>query len=120
MGHSFCRAFVVVLAILVSSGPAAAQKPGDIFVAGAGIHSCGKFLEARRGPAAAEAEYANWTSGYLTGVNWMGGGGINKALESTDLSGRMAWLEKHCREKPLVSFFDAVSALVLELNRRPK
>ena len=49
-------------------------------------------------------------------MNW--DGTLNAALESIDLHGSLAWVEKYCRDKPLDPFVHAASALAVEIINR--
>jgi hypothetical protein len=108
----------VALALLAFAVPSPAQAPdGKFMVLGLGKESCGSYLQARQSPS--EEWYVSWLGGFLTGMeaNWIHRG-REAALESFDMAGGVAWIDKYCREKPLNSVLDAGLALFVYLAKR--
>jgi hypothetical protein len=88
---------------------------GAFVTFGRGQESCGEYLRAaederKARPARPDPRtfysteymrFATYADGYLTGANEAQSSGVG---QSTDLSGRMAWLESYCRQQPLDFF----------------
>ena len=94
-------------------GPAAHSSEANSY--GSADKTCGVYLEARgqRGVAYldAAAEFTDWLGGYLSGVNAMSVD-TNNVLGKAELSDAVSWLERYCGAHALVSFAEAVDALV--------
>ena len=96
------------------------DENGDYVVGGLANHSCGKFTSAVDKGNNAEQwaewnKYQNYTLGFINGLN-LGLENTYDLLGNTDMSGAMAFLEKHCRENPLVNYGDATATLSAKLH----
>ena len=113
------RIIALVLCLAFTSMSFGVDENGDYMVRGLANHSCGKFTSAvDKGNNAEKWEewnkYQNHTLGFINGLN-LGLGNTTDLLGNTDMSGAMAFLEKHCRENPLDKYRNAIDALLLEL-----
>ncbi|SRR6266508_1062271 len=105
------RSLCVVTLVWSVAGALNAEAQSGIFVSGAGIISCGKFLETRDisrrsgTPSFDSVAHAEWLAGFLSGANWQGKGYINAGMGASDIEGRMAWIEKSCRENHSILCF---------------
>ena len=95
-------------------------------VIGFGLESCGKYVEARdeerrRGRSVDGVHYLNWVGGFMSGANWSAiDAGRRGFIKGHDTSGLLAWLDNHCRENPLDSFFTASTELAIHLIQRTR
>jgi hypothetical protein len=111
---------VAIVALTVLSGQAWSE--GSIAIFSTGNKSCGEYLRAaeterKARPAHPERnsiysmdylDFASYTEGFLAGTNM---NPMSTAGASTDLWGRMAWLEDYCRRNPLEIYINALSLL---------
>lgn len=108
----------VFLSAAISTSAQAADPPqGKVAVQlyGAGINSCGSWLE-HRGIDALHSHELSWVLGWLSASeNWGTGLGIH--LRHTDANAVSAYVDKYCRENPLKSIADASLGLVVELAK---
>jgi hypothetical protein len=112
---------ITLFLTLITPALAQSAKHQPVFIFGAGLASCGEFLqkakterETRPSSATAtqiyDSEYAAlviYADGFLTGANlW----DVQNSLtgNSTDTLGRMAWIENYCRARTLDKFFHAL------------
>jgi len=96
-----------------------ADENGDYIAMGLANHSCGKFTSAVDKGNNAENwaewnKYRNYTNGFISGLNLALENTLD-LLGNTDMSGAMAFLEKHCRENPLVTYGNAIDTLAIKL-----
>jgi hypothetical protein len=122
------RKFLIAGLVAISglAIPAYAQYPVTAYVFSDGTRSCGEYLKAAEGeqkirPARTPDNsiysndylaFAAYADGYLTGENV----GLHTSTgQSTDLFGRLSWLETYCRQYPLTSYVNALEALRLYL-----
>jgi hypothetical protein len=97
-------AIAAVILILIDR----AQAQGQVSIYGAGVQSCGKWLDERRTPID-WLEEGQWVLGYVSAA----GEFLN--LRDTDSRGISAWVDNYCRDNPLKSIGNAAMALVKEL-----
>ena len=92
-----------VVALLVGGvGGYVLHGQGKLQILGSGSFSCGRWLEDRRGTFSDWGFAAEWTNGYLTGLQ-DGSAGIF-ALTSNqtgDLAGNSAWIDQYCQSHPI-------------------
>ena len=85
------------------------------WVMGVGAGSCGKLLTAERENSKLGMQiYVTWTQGYLSGVNFV----KDKQAKNlrTDPDTILAYLLKHCHDKPLDEIYTVVGALIVDLS----
>lgn len=104
----------------------------NVAMAGAGISSCGQYLEVVSDPAQESIAlmFASWTQGFLTALNMSRtsslpkGGDVSFSTVSTvdisDMHGQERWLQNYCSRNPLDAYAKANIRLWLELIRRQK
>src|SRR5262245_47877940 len=119
-GGYIMRWLIVLLMFFASTASVAAQEKFVTY----GTLNCGEYVQAReeqrrRGSPTIESDkYLAWLAGFLTGVNFGWHGGLEKDLGPVPIAGHLAWLENHCRAKPLNSLTQGAMALVGELRQR--
>ena len=92
-------------------GGAMTTRAEGVTTYGAGLESCGEYLEARDGQSSEEMVFVEWFSGYLSGVNSTYNR-ANNILADSNLKQAMYWVEKYCRAHPTASFGTAAFALL--------
>jgi hypothetical protein len=115
-------AFAEAVGILLLGGkPGPAAHSIQVTSYGSADKSCQLYLGAREQRDAtyleASAEFTNWLGGYLSGVNAMSLD-TNDVLGKAALADAVAWLERYCTAHVLVTFGEAVDALVLAQQPR--
>lgn len=95
------------------SGVTHAQNP--VWVQGPGTFSCGKYLELRATKSdSQDAILASWAWGYIAGFD-MEANTPTKA-GPPDMPSTLAFIDKHCRDKPLDNVVLATIALIRDLG----
>ncbi len=110
-------AAVAVAALTVSSG-AHSQKA----IMGAGIRTCGDWLQYRSNNPAMAYQLFAWIDGYISGFNiaspdsdFLTAAANSNGLNSNALN---AWVDNYCRSKPLDVIAAAATALMQALKAR--
>lgn len=80
---------------------------------GAGVGSCGEWLEARE--SGNYYTHGQWILGFLSALTFMG-----TEMADTDSRAIVAWMDSYCREHPLDDLVTATSSLAFELMDRAK
>jgi hypothetical protein len=133
-GHAV-SALAVMVALLLLVGQAWCEEV-TTYVLSKGNSSCSEFLQAmdaeRKGRPAHPAPippgywayyseaflaFAMFADGFLTGVNFASDE-ARMAGASTDLWGRMLWIENYCHRQPLKTYINALLALKRHLQSR--
>jgi hypothetical protein len=114
--------FAEAVGILLLGGkPGPAAHSIEAINYGSADKSCEVYLDARRQRDVAyldaSAEFTNWLGGYLSGVNAMSLS-TNNVLGKGELTDAISWLETYCGGHPLISFGNAVGALVVAQQPR--
>ena len=112
------RHTLMIAAILLLLTCAETVAQNTIYGYGYGNSSCGAWLEARRQNNPASVGMRNWVLGFLTAYNLYGSPGRGDVLHGTDAEGAWAWLDKHCRDNPTESLFNAAERLIKHLESR--
>lgn len=87
-------------------------QPTAPMIYGAGVRSCGSWLEARKDDDVVWQVYVQWTLGFLSAANVY----LENTPQKTDSDAVIAWLDNYCRDNPLSSVRNAMVNLVLELQ----
>jgi len=91
-------------------------KPADSIFSmnGVGTHSCGVYMENRRGLNSETYKhmYQQWGAGFMAGASKDGGG----ANPVTDLETYTAWLDKWCADDPASKIISGYFALGKRLS----
>lgn len=89
---------------------------------GAGMASCGKYVEARQSNRSGEIyQFSAWIDGFLTAFTMYNPDAHPDYINSKkDDEALLLWLDNYCKEKPLDNFHLAVQSLVKELNASKK
>lgn len=101
---------LVVLASILAVTPAMAQRKATF--TGAGVLSCGEFINSKDQPGAA-GFYAQWAQGYMTGYNYFAQG---PQVVTPEPSTILLFSERHCRNNPLDTYAQAIGALINEIG----
>jgi hypothetical protein len=114
--------FAEAVGILLLGGkPGPAAHSIEAISYGSADKSCDVYLDARQQRDVAyldaSAEFTNWLGGYLSGVNAMSLS-TNNVLGKGELTDAISWLERYCGGHPLISFGNAVGALVVAQQPR--
>jgi hypothetical protein len=107
--------------LLLGGKPGPAAHSMEVTSYGSAGKSCGVYLDAREQRDAiyldASAEFTNWLGGYLSGVNAMSLS-TNDVLGKGQLSDAVSWLERYCGAHPMMTFGEAVAALIVAQQPR--
>src|SRR5712691_7550859 len=103
--------FILVLAVFLPF-TAQAQSDVEVFVIGAGISSCGTWIETRQKPAQ-HYQYLQWVLGFITSSNWYSYNNGPQA-KPLDVKAVVAFIDQYCRNNPLHSLTYAAAAVVQE------
>jgi len=81
-------------------------------VYGAGIHSCGSYVQAFRtgDPTTEKNFYMAWLGGYLTAYNNMSKTG--NLAGGTDIYGPVEWINSYCQKNPMSNVANAAFAFI--------
>lgn len=104
------QAGITCLLVLASSASMAGE--GNGFLYGAGIDSCGRWLEDRKSNAWYPT--GQWLLGFMSAASTLSAADIKKR---TDSSAFAAFVDKHCTANPLDQVSDAALALLKELSK---
>ena len=107
---------LVLLVVCFNSIAFAGNPDQGGAIIGTGAQSCSEFLT-HSTSSSGEAQYVQWTLGFISGVNY------SKRQEigiKTGKSALMKQLETYCREHPFDKFGDAVIGLYQKLSERAK
>lgn len=106
-----CRAAIVSMFLIgVSAAPTA--RAVEVTTYGAGLESCGTYLDTREQQNANEVAFVDWLSGYLSGANETSKR-MNDILGSPNLSGAIYWIGQYCHAHPSAPFSVAAHALLM-------
>jgi hypothetical protein len=111
------RIAVVALIMLSSTASAQDRRPAIVAMNGVGTHSCGKYLEFRKGGNETMSNlYQQWGAGYMAGY----GDAITKPGTSTNIAADIetytAWLDKWCSDDPSSSVSAGLAKLRFKLQ----
>ena len=82
-------------------------------VSGAGMASCGQYLElVRKGDEAALLQYDQWVLEFIARVN----ADSKRTVNPPDATTTRAWMDKWCRQHPQQFLIAGSSALIAELR----
>lgn len=110
-------ALVLALAILGAFPRASFANEGQA-LAGAGATSCGVYLKDRsERNDALNAIYSTWLQAFLSGMNIRGRMGGDEFALIPDADTLLAYADKHCRDEPLDSLWQAAFSLFSELAK---
>ena len=101
---------IVMTMVLMTNQASGTPK----YYIGAGILSCGAWLEARRSRAQVN-DLQSWVLGYVSGVNARDN---DDFLVEPDAQAIYAWLDSYCPQHPLEKLVEATEALIYDLTMR--
>ena len=108
MGKAFAIfGLVVAIALLTPADPTLAEQRAQF---GEGTKSCGQWTQARQIADENIVLMAQWIAGFLSGLNAESTG--TDFLKDTDFDDMVAWVDKHCQERPL----DILATAALKLR----
>ena len=116
-GRLLCIALVACLAF---AGEVRAQ---NMWVAGAGSRSCGRWMADRSAHNLDSQTELIWIQGYVTGRNaerayWKHLGSATVGGDM-DPEGLAAWVDTFCRQNPLKELYEAATGLYVALDHQP-
>ena len=103
--------------LLASSSAIAAEGDVDNAVAGAGLASCGEYIEATTKPGMPMI-FVSWAQGFLSGLNFAYAGAGKNFVALPDHQSIRLYLDNYCRSNPLKSPRDATLELFKDLHKR--
>ena len=115
LGKLFGKSTVAALLLaMLISGPVWAQQPTPYYIYGAGLKSCGHWLEMEKEDEWPRTVLKQWLHGYVTAYDrWVGLGN-----PVSDGQGFVAWIDNYCQDNPLEKVGAAAEQLVYELKVR--
>jgi len=114
---------IIIIGFYVFVNSVFAYQPKKIAtIYGAGLVSCGKYVEARQSNKAGEIyQLSAWIDGFLTAFTMFNPDAYSDFINSKkDAAALLLWLDNYCKENPLDNFHLAVQSLVEELNSPKK
>ena len=106
------------IVVLISAAAARAAHAADVTTYGAGLKSCGAYVESRDRNTVDQVAFIDWLSGYFSAVNKTSHH-RNNFLGLSDLGGAMYRLDDYCHARPLAHFAEAVWISVLGAKPGP-
>ena len=103
---------VIVSMLLIGEGAALTAYAGGVITYGAGLMSCGTYVDAREQQKADEVPFVDWLSGYVSGVNATSNHTRNFLGES-NLKGAVYRLVNYCTAHPITPVAVALNVLVI-------
>jgi hypothetical protein len=98
----------LIVWIWLAACPGAANAQQTATMMGAGLVSCGAWVEVRKG-APNKVPLEEWALGYLSGVAmWT----ANSPLNGLDPGAVVVWLDNYCQSRPLEPFKLALDAFI--------
>lgn len=107
------RVAVATLVLVATATSWAADRKGNYAIWGAGGASCNQYNQARLDGE--DKSFIGYISGYFTHYNQITERTTNIA-GSTNMLEILGILDEVCSEKPVLSFNDAIAALVVQLH----
>lgn len=101
------RSLLLITLLILASDLRAEET---VWIAGAGTHSCGKWLDAKNDKAS-RYQFQQWVFGFVSGMNW-----ATKGRQATpvDNEAMTAFIDLYCTNNPLRTVLAASEALVEE------
>ena len=99
--------------MLLAPLSAGAGESSPVPVSGFDDNSCGAWIQSEKHPATRDV-YIHWFRGFVSGYNF---GSETQQVPNTVMPSKATltlYIDKHCRENPLVPFISAAFALVKE------
>jgi len=96
-----------------------AASDDEIYLAGAGGASCGKFIADKEDDKIFRDLYFFWAQGFLSGLNFrLLLNDTESAVEFSDYEAHKLWIENYCEENPLDIYALAVAKLWPEIRAK--
>jgi hypothetical protein len=102
---------VIIAMFLIGAGAVTAAH-ASVITYGAGLKSCGEYLDAREQQTADEVSFLDWLAGYVSGVNAISNR-TNNVLGDSNLMGAVYWLGRYCHAHPVTPVAVALDMLVV-------
>jgi hypothetical protein len=99
---------VLLVAMLMFVADAHAKEP--VLAIGAGLSSCGKWIEVKDNPTLRNS-FEQWVVGFISGANWASVGVMARPV---DFEAITVFVDQYCAQKPLDTVAAAAIALVNE------
>ena len=107
----------IAVGMLMVTNPATPDER-QLIMAGAGAHSCGKFIANMELDEIFHDLYFFWAQGFLSGLNFKYFLNQESATDLADHDALQLWLENYCDENPLDQYSAAAMQLWHELRVR--
>lgn len=117
-GHAM-KSWGTALFLGLLSTLSAGQAPSINVATIQGLSTCGEYLEVRKSDEVRVNVILGWTSGYLSAYNLYGFFSAKPGMAGVAIPDRLttlAYIDKHCSDKPLDSVLGAMAALVADLG----
>lgn len=115
----YLKLIAACTALVTGATVSAAQE--DQVLSGAGAQGCGGWLQASakvaRTGGGHDFIYVSWVQGYLSGLNMPRILSKKDELKMPDMDTIRAYLDKHCRDKPLDKVSEAAFMLFIQLEK---
>jgi hypothetical protein len=107
-----CWRAAIVSMFLIGAGAATAVHAVEVTTYGAGLQSCGAYLDDREKQNADEVAFIDWLSGYVSGVNATSIH-TNNILGDSNLKAAVYRLGNYCRSHPLTTVAVALDVFLI-------
>jgi len=123
------RRKAILLAIAIAGLSAPTSPIAAQTIKGAGVDSCGDWLQYRQIVAAQRATdrdvlllsmEQSWIDGFVSGINATKSFGTADLLGSHPDEGMYVWVDSYCRSKPLENILSASLALAVALKSQAR
>jgi len=113
------KRYLLAMALTLHAPPASAA---GFHVLGAGVDSCGSYLNYRQIPDAEAVTMSTlaWFEGYLTAYNKYLAKGGDVLAGKFDLSSLQDWLDNYCRAHPSDDIVTATKSFLDEMKARKR
>ena len=109
----------ILLLFCLTLAPPGVGAAGVVY--GYGKRSCEHYLEVKQGSAqrieSDTREYLAYLSWFAGFASAMSAGADKEVLNDMDTKAIAAWLERHCREHPADTLFDATVKAMVEIEK---
>ena len=107
-----CSRAVIAAMVVIAACVALTAHASEVTTYGAGLKSCGAYLDARDQQSADEVAFVEWFSGYASGVNSTSNH-TNDILGDANLKEAVYRLGNYCRAHPVTPVAVALDVLVI-------
>jgi len=119
------RSILAGIAVLLMTGPAPAQRGGDVYVVmGLGSATCAYFADLNRRDPRNEVAFSDWAQGFMSGINWKLNADpstrrFQRNLAATSIQSQRVYIRRYCDQRPSDVYVAAVYDLFNSLPEIP-